>query len=30
MGGVYDQQWQEIRNEIEAVAAYNEVQKQKE
>lgn len=30
MGGVYDQQWQGIRDEIEAVAAYNEVQNQKQ
>jgi hypothetical protein len=30
MGGVYDEQWQELRNEIEAVAGYNEVQNQQE
>jgi flagellar biosynthesis chaperone FliJ len=30
MGGVYDEQWQGIRDEIEAVAAYNEVQNQKQ
>jgi len=30
MGGVYDQQWQGIRDEIEAVAAYNEVETQKQ
>ncbi len=30
MGGVYDEQWQGIRDEIEAVAAYNETQNQKQ
>jgi hypothetical protein len=30
MGGVYNEQWQELRNEIEAVSGYNEVQNQQE